>query len=81
MKSKYRVHRFHRVIFTGTLNQVKKFLINTGEFKGYEKRVKRCNIGRCSRQYSNKRELNFWCGMTDFCVIRPVDRRISENNN
>jgi len=77
MRTKYYVWRHHKLIFTGTMPQVKRFLISTGEFSYYEKQVMRCKYAN-SKAYGTKRyvlSLNHWCAMTEYCTTRPVDRR------
>jgi len=77
MRTKYYVWRHHKLIFTGTMPQVKRFLISTGEFSYYEKQVMKCKYAN-SKAYGTKRytlSLNHWCAMTEYCTTRPVDRR------
>jgi len=81
MRTQYQVKRHYNVIFTGSLTQVKQFLIDSGEFDYYKKQVKRCKYGD-SRSYGTaryRRSLNFYCGLTEYCVVRPVDRRKKGN--
>lgn len=75
MRTKYNVHRHYRIIFTGTLPQVKKFLISIPEFANYKKKIRQAKIvDGCHASDWNK-TIDFVCCMTEYCSIKPIDRR------
>ena len=75
MKTQYMVWRHHNLIFTGSMNQVKRFLISKPEFANYKKAIRRAEAVRGNLGDRWHKTLTYVCCMTEYCSIRAIDRR------